>query len=368
MFIDSLAGGGAERVATTLSNWLAERHEVTVLTFWEAPDAYRLGPRVGRLHWHLLPAPQLLGKRLPFFSFLHNAWQLLPIVRSLRPDLVLCFMESANILGGLVSLLAGIPFCFSERCHPEALTSARRWPVRFWRALTYRLAQGCIVQSGAAADWARSYLPERRIRILPNPLVRKVASGTPQAERQPLLLCVSRLVQGKGLLELLDVFARLAPAFPSWRLRLAGEGPMRPSLEARARQQDLNGRVELPGWREDVTEEYERASAFVLFSESEGMPNALLEALSHQLPCLTSRSFPACQELLESDRDALLVEVADLAGLESGLVRLLSSHELRKRLAAAGSERVSDYQLEKVGPLWEETLLAWAEWRGRPSR
>lgn len=354
LVIDTLSGGGAERVTANLANYLVERGPVGLATLFDVPDAFPLDPRVRRIRFRLTEAPQALGRSWPQVQFLWQAIRFRQVLKECAPKVCLCFMETANLIGGLASWLTRIPFLISERCHPKdlVLTSLNK---RFHRGLIYRLAAGFVAQSSATAEWARQFLPARRIHILPNPLA--VGCGAPTPPREKRLLAVGRLAEGKGFAELLEVFAGLAGDFPDWKLRLVGQGPLGESLAQRAAQHDLQGRVEFVGWVDGMEEEYRKAAAFVLFSFSEGLPNALLEALHFGLPCVVSDCFPDCRRLLCHEKDALIVPVGNLNRLESCLRRILAEHQLRVELGQSGTLRSRPFALDQAGPRWSELLL-----------
>jgi hypothetical protein len=90
------------------------------------------------------------------------------------------------------------------------------------------------------------------------------------------------------------------------------------------------------------------ASVFVLPSASEGMPNALLEALASGTPSVAT-DIPGTNELVRHEREALLVPLDDALALASAIVRLLEDRALAQRLAEAGRARIaSDYDMERV--------------------
>lgn len=353
---DSLAGGGAERVMATLANFLARRHHISFITlFHDLPDRFQLDPSIHRIALQLPGPPRWRGREFPSLTLLNQGLRLARLWGQIRPQAALTFMETANFLGGIASLLTRVPVAISERCHPANLV-LHRFHKKIYRQVTYRVPKAFIAQSEATAIWARQFLPRRRIHVLPNPIFAGVPGAT--EARRPLILCVGRLAQAKGQSEVLEAFASLAHLFPDWKLRLVGEGPMADQLQQRALMPDLAGRVEWAGWCEDMSQEYRRASALAHLSHSEGQPNVVLEALWHGLPCLVTDCFPSCQELLTNGSDALVVPVKDGPAARAALYELLSRADLRATLGQRGQARVAPLGVERCGRLWEELLLS----------
>ena len=115
-------------------------------------------------------------------------------------------------------------------------------------------------------------------------------SGIVPIPTAPRLVCVGRLCQEKGQLLLVEAAARLAARDIPFELTLAGDGPMRPQIEALIRSYDLSQRVRITGWLSSaqVREEILAARALVLPSFAEGLPVVLMEAMALRRPVLTT--------------------------------------------------------------------------------
>jgi glycosyltransferase involved in cell wall biosynthesis len=120
---------------------------------------------------------------------------------------------------------------------------------------------------------------------------------------------------------------------------IVGEGPDRPALEAEIERLGIGDRVRLLGERRDVPELLGAADVFVLSSRSEGLPVSVLEAMVAGLPVVASR-VGGVGELVEDEETGLLVAPGNPDELSTALERVLGDRELRRRLGAAGRERV----------------------------
>lgn len=163
----------------------------------------------------------------------------------------------------------------------------------------------------------------------------------------PLILSVARLVEKKGLGDLLTAVDILRRRGKSVRVEIIGEGPLRPELEARIAQLGLGGRVTLLGAQphEAVRQAYARSLVFALpcvvaaDGDRDGIPNVLLEAMASGVP-VVSTPVSGIPELIEPDREGLLVRPGDAGLLADALDRLLTNSELRERLALAARAKV----------------------------
>jgi len=149
---------------------------------------------------------------------------------------------------------------------------------------------------------------------------------------------------------LLEAFAiaMTAAKAPRLRLRFLGDGPLVASLEERARSLGLQDRVRFLGRVNDVPRHLVEADIFVLPSLSEGISNALLEALAHGVPAIAT-DIPGNRDLIEDERTGLLVPAGDARVLSGALLRLAGDRALRESLGRAGRRLVEDrFDLRKV--------------------
>src|SRR5437667_4831805 len=166
---------------------------------------------------------------------------------------------------------------------------------------------------------------------------------------EPEVLSVARLVEKKGLEDLIaaaDILRRRGRVF---RVEIIGSGPQRETLKAQAKQMGLADRVRLAGAQahDAVCLAYQRASIFVLpcvvtsEGDRDGIPNVFLEAMASGVP-VVSTPVSGIPELIDSERDGLLVAPNSPSMLADALDRLLRDPELRDRLAGAARVKVEE--------------------------
>ena len=175
-----------------------------------------------------------------------------------------------------------------------------------------------------------------------------------------LVLTVGRLASPKGHTYLLDAIHKIRQQWTQVRFVLAGDGPLRKELEAQAQQLGIQDHVRFLGKRDDVPDLLGIADLFVLPSISEGLPVALLEAMSTGLPVIATQleGISSIQTLGHPDVPVyLLVPPADSDALTDAIIRMLSDAVLRERYAEAGKELImNEYTVEKNVPALCHTL------------
>jgi glycosyltransferase involved in cell wall biosynthesis len=185
-------------------------------------------------------------------------------------------------------------------------------------------------------------LDPKKIVSLPNGVDLK-AFALERKEEPGLVLFVGRLNRQKRLDLLLRAVAKVKEA----RLEIAGEGEEEGALRALAQELGIEGRTAFLGARSDVPSLQARAQVFVLPSESEGLPNALLEALAAGTPSVATE-IPGNQDVARHEKEALLVPPHDVDALAQAIRRLLEDRALAGRLSWAARERARAYDLEAV--------------------
>ena len=162
------------------------------------------------------------------------------------------------------------------------------------------------------------------------------------------ILSVGRMVEKKGLDDLLDALARLNPGL-SWRLRHIGGGSLGQRLMAQATHLGIADRIDWlgPQPQETVLDEMRRADLFVLASriaadgDRDGLPNVLMEAQSQGLAVLAT-DVSAIPELIVDQRTGILARPGDPGSLARALTRLIRDAGLRRDLGQAGATRVRE--------------------------
>jgi glycosyltransferase involved in cell wall biosynthesis len=214
-----------------------------------------------------------------------------------------------------------------------------------------------LALSGQWNDELKRIAPRATVQTFPNAVRLYDAPKLAPANGPVRILFAGRIGARKGTFELLKAFARIAPRFPAATLVCAGDGDAE-QLMAVARQLGVAGQVECPGWLspQQLGDQLSRASIFALPSHAEGVPMAVLEAMARSLPVLTT-PVGGIPEVIQDDRNGLMVSPGDVDAIERALVRLLESPELRERLGAAARETIArnyslDSAIERVAALY----------------
>lgn len=213
----------------------------------------------------------------------------------------------------------------------------------FVRAIS-QYARSQLMKSSDTADWRKIevvYMGVDPTAFAPRPF---------RPDPVPLnLICVGRLSPVKAQHILIAAIARLAGAGTNVRLHVVGGGPDRKTLEQEVAIRKIQDHVVFHGFtpQEKLDELYRQTDIFVLASFAEGVPGVLMEAMSMEIPCV-STWITGVPELIRNGIDGLLVAPSDEVAFASAIAQLVADRELRRTMGQAGRERILDrFQLEK---------------------
>lgn len=356
LMIYGLGAGGAERVLTLIAEEFAFRgYEVYLLTLAGGEkDFFDPGDRVQRIRLNVAS-----DSKSAFYGAWANIRRVYAIRRQLkaiRPDAVISFTTTVNVLALAACAGLRVPVVVSERVDPIRFVVERRW--RLLRNILYRRAHVLVVQTSSSAEWFRRRLPASLpITVIENPVVLiKPTNDARVTVPMPFVLAAGRLVHQKGFDLLIEAFSIVACQGIQLHLAIAGAGPEAHVLERLVSQRGLEGRVHLLGQVKAIGALMRQAQAFVLSSRFEGFPNVLLEALASGLPVVSVDCRSGPREILDDGRCGILVPPEDPSALAEGIVRVATDAALRTHLSLSGSRRATRYQPDVIIAKWEEVI------------
>jgi L-malate glycosyltransferase len=355
--------GGAERQAERLSAHLAKRGwPVWVLTR-RAPG---LPASEARLGFQIVRPPVLGPGKLQTVSFVLGAlielWRLRGEYSILHAHLAFgpafAAALAARFLGKRVVVKLGNSGEFGD-----IRVSQKTWRGRLRLSVFRRWADVVIVLDEAMQAEALSagFNPQRVRRMMNGIDAQAFVSSSTRQEAQSALgldgknvvLSMGRLAAQKSLLMLFQAFAEALPGCPNLHLLVLGDGPERTALEVLVQSLKISDHVTFAGNQADVRPYLNAADLFVLPSASEGISNALLEAMSAGLACLAT-PVGGNPEVLDQGRCGLLLPVGDVPAWSKALVELGKSAQACERLGKAAQERIrSEYDFDVVGARYE---------------
>lgn len=340
LYVPSFEGGGAERVYIQLANHFAERgHETTFI----------VNSAIGPLRSLLSGTVSVvdLGASRNYMAIPRLA----AFLRREQPEVVITALTGANIAALVARVLAGARtrLFISERNQISGLMkhrgARRRWLNRTLMRLLYPRADGITaVTAGVASDLAAvACIGEDRITVVHNPGPEKAEIIAAKAARaphpwfggsDPVIVAMGRLVPQKGFLVLLEALAEVRKS-RAVKLIVLGEGPQRKELLAASERLGLTDAVDFAGFALNRLDFLAHASLFVLSSDTEGFPNALVEALACDVRVVsTDVAGGGAWTILGEYGRNVIVPVGDVPQLADRMLKELGRPVVKGEMAA----------------------------------
>lgn len=280
--------------------------------------------------------------------------RLVRLIRQEQPDLIHTVLFRAGQIGRIAGLLcrrpvvstwSSVPYSRERIENDPAVTP---WKLRILRkvdSLTCRFVTRFHSVSDCVRDVNCRHLGVSPTKVTVIPRGRdgdhyekassiesarlRQALGLEKAD--PVILNVGRLMSAKNQVALIEAASLLRKSYPNAVLLIAGQGPLRDSLETSVNEQGLERSVRLLGHRADVPLLLGLADVFAFPSLHEGQPGALLEAMLAGLPIVAS-DIPMHRELIEHGKTGLLVPANDPGAIADGILTLAGDPATTRKL------------------------------------
>ena len=272
------------------------------------------------------------------------------LIRNRRIELVHAHTAHALGLAAMATIATGVPLVASRRVDFHLRDNVgTRW--KYGRAAAVIAISRAVADILVADGIARSKIAvvadgtDTQRRILPATHATLLALGVKQGA--PLVVQVAQLVPHKDPLNFVRAIAAARERVPDVQALLVGEGELRMSVENTVRALGLTGVLHVVGYRHDADALLAAADVVVLSSREEGMGSVLLDALLLGKAIAATRA-GGIPDVIEQDVNGLLAPVQDARSLGECISRLLTDHQLARRLSAEARVRASDFSVERM--------------------
>ena len=348
--IKSLGRGGAEMLLPeTLKYHDKERYEFHYIYFLPWKD-------------QVVKPIERNGGKVTCFSAKNNIEIMLKVpalvgyIRKHNIKLVHCHLAWAGIAGRIAAKLAGVPVIYTEHNNISSYHRLTYWPGR----LTAPLNDLTIAVSADAAQASSKVIPPEKLLLILNGVdTVSFTRNDPEAARtlrQKLGIPEDHLVVSTVAVfrkqKRLDNFVRVASSIAARHEKvsfiLIGDGPERAEVEEQAKQSNLNGRIYFEGLQHNVKPYFELTDIYLMTSDFEGLPIALLEAMS--MSCApVATGVGGIPELVENNISGLLSPAGDLEALQEHVELLIENKNRRLEIAANARRRIEhSFSMKKM--------------------
>lgn len=387
-FIDSLGGGGAERVTANLCNTLVStgKYQISVVMLRKVPLAYQLDERVQLLYAEDMPVRSRYGRavrhifsryrllrqgivkplavklglydrmpRIDETAFYFYSRYALPYREYLKKNpgcTVFGFLIRSNVSMLMAAKGLDVKTVFCERNNPVRPDM----PANIMK-IRDRIVGHCktaVFQTEEERDyytWLKC-----PTAVIPNPL----KEGLPEpfrGERRKEIVNFCRLNKQKNIPLLIHAFERLLRDHPDYTLRIYGRGDEKDHLIALTKDKGLEGSVFFQDFAPDVHERIRDAAMYVCSSDFEGLSNSMLEAMAIGMPCVcTDCEGGGARMMIRDGENGLLTPIGDVQALYEAMKKLVDDPAYAARLGCEAAKIRQELSIEKIADRWEAVI------------
>lgn len=338
----SLACGGAERVISILSSkFLKQFDSVTIVTWKDAPVFYQISEKIRIV---------VIEKEISSSNYLKKIFWFRSFLKEQKPSIVLSFLAYSSI--GVLIAHAGLkmPVIIAERNDPRYLNGGL--PIILIRNFLYTFASGILEQTEQNKRYFKG-IKRKKTSVIYNPIFMSSdhVGIAETVEKQNMIVSVGRLFPQKNHKMLIKAFANVYRRHPEYKLIIYGEGPCRNELENLITTLHLNQCVFLPGNKSNIFNLIKDARLFVMSSDFEGMPNALIEAMCLGLPCISTKVSGAT-DLISNGENGILVSIGSEEEMKNAIETIIENEALAKKISQKASRIYNELTVEKISGQW----------------
>ena len=385
-FIDSLGGGGAERVVSVISNELVYRgYSVDIVMMNKRQISYKINPKVNLIFAEDMKVSSVYGRltqnifkiwskvrfriyipllrRLGYWkypkanetSFYFYATYAMPYREYLKRNpgaTAFGFLIRSNISLLYAAKGTKVETVFCERNNPIRPDM----PVNIMklRDKIYSRCHRAVFQT----EDERAYYKKLRCltSVIPNPIKENLPDRY-EGQRRHEVVNFCRLNKQKNIPLLIDAFEKILVDYPDYTLRIYGNGEEKDKIQEYIKKKHMESSVILEEFKKNIHDLIRDAAMFVSTSDFEGLSNSMLEAMAIGLPCLcTDCAGGGARMMIQDHQNGILVPVGDVEAVYQGMKEILDDNSLAEQLSKEASKIKEELNIQRITDEWEKMI------------
>ena len=387
-FIDSLGGGGAERVVSVIANSFAEqyKYDVSIVMLRKSDIMYPLSEMIHLIFAEDLSVYSLWSKFVRFIfgfykffrqgiyknfmvkigrygevpqydetSFYYYAKYAMPyrdLLMQNKVDTAFGFLIRSNISMLMAAKGTNVKTVFCERNNP--VRPDIPWNIINIRDRIYHRCTSAVFQTEEEMKYYTEIKGEKA--VIPNPLkddLPKRFSGI----RRKNIVNFCRLNKQKNIPLLIDAFKMLLSDYSDYTLQIYGNGTEKYYLNDYIKFKQLESCVFIKDFSNNIHEKIKDASMFVSTSDFEGLSNSMLEAMAIGLPCVcTDCDGGGARMMIEDHVNGLLVPKGDVNAVYKAMKEIIEDKKLAEKISINASKLKDELSVDKIVDKWIEMI------------
>lgn len=364
-----LSTGGVEKAVATLSNILAKKYEVEIISNYQIEEkpAFAIDDRV-KIRYLM----QNLKPNAKEFKSALKSFQLIRVLKEGTKAINILYLRRTLMTKAIKELSCDIAIS-TRFIHSKLLGKYGANNIvkiaqehnnngneRYIRKVVKSL-KGIDFFMPVSKELTNMYeekLKGKKIKCLYIPHCLQHYPKITSDLKQPNIISMGRLSSEKGFLDLIDVFEMVSKKEPTWHLNIAGDGQERQKLENKIQQKNLQDRIHILGFKNEKELEELRlqSSIYVMTSFNESFGLVLIEAESYGLPLLAFDSASGPKEIIKNGKNGFLIKNRSKEEMANKINELISNEELRNKMGKRAREESEQYKMEHIEKIWYEFI------------
>lgn len=336
--IHSLYGGGAERFTVNLANALCKEYKVYIITGKNKEGEYKLHSKIERFDF------------LKLNNFILDTINIRKFCYRKKCDILIGIDIYANRCVCLANVFFKPVTVISERNDP--VHNQLSWKSRLFIKLLYWKADLFVFQTqDAKAFYAKSI--QAHSKVIHNPVIRGLPERTGPLKKE--IVTVGRLEEQKDHMTLIKGFSKVVQKYPEYSLKIYGSGSCEKELKRFVSKLKLEEHVFFEGFSNCVHEEIKSSELFVMTSQYEGMPNALMEAMAMGFPVIsTDCPCGGPRELICNGENGILIPVGNEFVLAEKILFLIENKRIAMQMGQNAKEIRETHSVFQIAEQWKD--------------
>ena len=344
--VDKVSFGGGERILKMLIDGFDKLGHSIVLYTWNK-DWNKVKGLDYKIYILQSPPIGLKGKYKALLELSVN-------LKKINPDCLIVFSLGLAEVAVWSALLANIPIVLSERVDPHYLPKSKLH--RWLRNIIYRNSSGIVFQTEEVKRYYSKTIQKRGI-VIQNPIIDDDLPSTRNIILRKKIVAVGRLSEEKNCEMLIQAFSELN--LEDYTLSIYGDGPLYNKLYSLIDSLHKHTQIKLEGKVSSVLEYIKDADIFVMCSNHEGMPNALIEGMAMGLACI-STDFPSggARALITNNENGIIIPLNSKEALKDSILRLINDESLKLHIKCNALKIRKTNSKTVILPQWINFILS----------
>lgn len=353
MFISrGMSYGGSGRCISTFSSKLVEYgFKVSIIILRDYEREYYINPKINIIRLGLVTDKIKVGK----FNML-TKWLpfIIKTVRKENVDVIIPFGVDICLLS-VFGCRKKCKVCVTVRSNPKQEPKTEFW--RKIRDYIYKKSDYIWVQNLQQRE-LMGYIAQEKFFVIPNPIKNELLHvNFEYSGKTHKFVNIGRLTAPKNQITLIKAMELLSKKYNNIQLDIYGEGELRGYLEKYVKDNDLQDKVFLRGRTDNVVDALIKEDVFVLNSQFEGMPNALMEAMAIGMPCISTDCETGPGELIQNRKNGLLISCNDIDELYDAMEYFILYPEKCREYGLLAKQMIkNNYNEDQVADKLADTL------------